>query len=154
MSRNTFFKIALLCIALNCLLFPFINQYYFITVVARIVFCALIGIYFGYHTKYDAFYQKHIKFCLYICILVIFWLIYESHNMECDILNTYTGIYYLFTQKIIIDNYSLPFSFIFDSFITSFSVLSYIILYFMYHVTSMMLHNSTTKNSKKIQKYY
>lgn len=131
MSHNIPFKIVIIYILLNCILFfPFISTHYFLVLCFRIIGSIIIGIYFGYHAKQHTFYQKPVKFFFTAIFLCVFWCFYTSYNMDCDIMNYFSSLFYsLYGTEI----ECLPIIFIYTSFIEDWSLLACVLLYISYH---------------------
>ncbi len=142
MNHNTLFKILLVYILLNCILFPFIPAHYFWVLFFRIIGSIIIGIYFGYHTKSHTFYQKPLKFCFTAIFLCIFWCFYSSYNIDCDIMNYFSSLFYsLFGTEI----KCLPITFIYISFVEYWSLLACVLLYISYHFSVNISHTKFKK---------
>ncbi len=142
MNHNTLFKILLVYILLNCILFPFIPAHYFWVLFFRIIGSIIIGIYFGYHTKPHTFYQKPLKFCFTAIFLCIFWCFYSSYNIDCDIMNYFSSLFYsLFGTEI----KCLPITFIYISFVEYWSLLACVLLYISYHFSVNISHTKFKK---------
>ena len=142
MNYNTLFKILLIYILLNCILFPFMSAHYFLVLCFRIIGSIIIGIYFGYHTKQHTSYQKPLKFYFTAVFLCIFWCFYSSYNIDCDIMNYFSSLFYsLFGTEI----ECLPITFIYISFIEYWSLLACVLLYISYYFSVNISHTKFKK---------
>lgn len=140
----------LICILINCFLFPFNGNYSFIVLFFRIFLFLFLGIYFSFYTakeKKSHFGLTPLKFSINIVILIIFWVFYCGHNIDNEIILAYSNIRSIFYEATF-DNiaaYSLPVIFIYDSFIESFALMAYMVLYFAYCFTTFVLHSISKK---------
>lgn len=152
MNYKIFFKMILICILINCFLFPLNGNYSFIVLFSRIFLFLLLGIYFSFYTakeKESHFGLSPFRFFISVVILIIFWVFYCGHNIDNEIILAYRNIRSIFYEATFhnIAAYSLPVIFIYDSFIESFALMAYMVLYFAYCFTTFALHSIPKKRN-------
>lgn len=149
MNYKLFLKIIVVYIVINCILYPLIDNMPLSVVMIRLFLFSIIGIFVGRYVfnknkvsinSNGNNLNKH--FVMKLLILLFLWFLYSIYSMDNDIILLYTTIYSTFNEEIALENlnkYPLYVNFIYDSFISSFALISYIISYFSYVFTIYIL---------------